>query len=240
MREALEHLRPRQPVLVELGGQLDEVARTLVPETRRVGDVGQEPVQAVAELVEQRARVVEDEQRRLARRALGEVHDVDDDRRDVAGEPLAACAEPVIQAPERLTAARSSRRGTGRRGCRRASSPPTRARRGDRPGQVGALRRSVRPNSSPGHVERRGDHVVELQVGLDLRLVEVVIRPCAPSRRSSASPTAAISKLPPSARAASCSWSRSSPARAPAPAATPPSAAWHGVGRLRHGDRRAR
>ena len=78
--EALQHLRPRQPVLVELGGQLDEILLHAGARHARIGDVREQAVQAVAELVEQRARVVEAQQRRLARRALGEVHDVDHDR----------------------------------------------------------------------------------------------------------------------------------------------------------------
>ena len=45
-------------------------------------------MQRVAELVEQRARIVEREQRRLAVAALVEVHDIDDQRADVACELL--------------------------------------------------------------------------------------------------------------------------------------------------------
>ena len=71
--ELLQHLGPLQPVLVELRGQLDEIGEHAGARQRRIGHVGQQAVQAVAELVEQRARVVERQQRRLAAGALGEV-----------------------------------------------------------------------------------------------------------------------------------------------------------------------
>ena len=71
-------------------GNSTKSRETLVPAMLRVGHVREEAVQRVAELVEQRARVVEAEQRRLALGGLGEVHHVDDDRADVAGELLLA------------------------------------------------------------------------------------------------------------------------------------------------------
>jgi hypothetical protein len=49
----------------------------------------------MAELVEQRARIIDAEQRRLARRTLGEVHDVDDDR------PHLVRVQLVLVAPSR-------------------------------------------------------------------------------------------------------------------------------------------
>ena len=85
-REAAQHLGLLQPVLVKLRRQLDEIGGDAGAGNFRIGDVGQKPVQRVAELVEQRARVVEAEQRRLAVRGFGEVADVDDQRRDVAGK----------------------------------------------------------------------------------------------------------------------------------------------------------
>ena len=89
-------------MLVELRGQLDEIARHRRSRDRRIGDVRQQPVQAVAELVEQRARVIERQQRRLALLALGEVHHVDDDR--ALPRPPTLCCERKadIQAPERF------------------------------------------------------------------------------------------------------------------------------------------
>ena len=82
-RELAQHLRLLEPVLVELRRQLDPVGQHAGAGHRRIGDVGQQAVQAVAHLVEQRAGVLERQQRRLA---LVEVHHVEDDRADVAVE----------------------------------------------------------------------------------------------------------------------------------------------------------
>ena len=79
-RVFLQDLRHLQPVLVELRRQLDEIARHRGAGEQRIGDVRQQAVQRVAELVEQRAGVVERQQRRLARGRLGEIADVEDDR----------------------------------------------------------------------------------------------------------------------------------------------------------------
>jgi hypothetical protein len=57
--EAAEDLGPRQPMLVELRRQLDEIGGDVGAGDERVGDVGQEPVQGVAEFMEQGARIVE-------------------------------------------------------------------------------------------------------------------------------------------------------------------------------------
>ena len=81
-----QDLRHLQPVLVKLRGQFDEVAGHRGAGEQRIGHVGQQAVQRMAEFVEQRARVVEGEQRRLAGGGLGEVADIDDDRADIAGE----------------------------------------------------------------------------------------------------------------------------------------------------------
>src|SRR5690606_36739769 len=95
-REALEHLGRREPVLEELRWELDVVARDGRARERRVLDGRREPVQRVAELVEERLRIVPRDQDRLARRALHEVRVVRDDRRDHAVESLlaAVCAHP--------------------------------------------------------------------------------------------------------------------------------------------------
>ena len=65
-------------------------------------------MQPVAEFVEQRAGVVEGQKRRLAGRALGEVHHIDDQRPHVlAASPrviLSWVRSVVIQAPLRLEA----------------------------------------------------------------------------------------------------------------------------------------
>ena len=65
-RVPLQHLRLEQPVLEELRRQLDEVAQHLRARQPLVGHLRQQAVQAVTELVEQRAHVVERQQRRLA------------------------------------------------------------------------------------------------------------------------------------------------------------------------------
>ena len=75
-------------MLVELRGQFDEIARHRGAGEQRIGHVRQQAMQRVAEFVEQRARVVERQQRRLARRRLGEIADIEDDRADVAGKFL--------------------------------------------------------------------------------------------------------------------------------------------------------
>ncbi len=88
--EALQNFRLLQPVLEELRGELDEIARHARPGDQRIGDVGEEAVQRVAELVEEGARVVEAEERRIARAGFGKIHHVHDDRPDVAVELLLA------------------------------------------------------------------------------------------------------------------------------------------------------
>ena len=68
-------------MLVELRRELDEVARhVMVPERLGYSVVGKHAVQRVSELVEHGRHIVEREQRRLARRRLGEVGDVVHDR----------------------------------------------------------------------------------------------------------------------------------------------------------------
>ena len=59
-REAAQNLRLLEPVLIELRGKLDEVAADIGARDHRVGDVGQQAVQGVAELMEQRSGIVED------------------------------------------------------------------------------------------------------------------------------------------------------------------------------------
>ena len=68
-REAAQDFRPLQPMLVELRGKLDEIARDIGSREQGIGHVGQHAVQGVAEFVEQRARVIEAQQAGFARRA---------------------------------------------------------------------------------------------------------------------------------------------------------------------------
>ena len=63
---AAQDLGLRQPMLVELGREFDEIRRDACAREKGIGDVGQKPVQGVAELVEQGAGVIEAQERRLA------------------------------------------------------------------------------------------------------------------------------------------------------------------------------
>jgi hypothetical protein len=94
--EAPQHLRLLEPVLVELGRQLDEIGGDPGAGDHRMGHVRQQAMQPVAEFVEQGAGIVERQQCRLAGAGLGEVHDVDDQGADVAGELFlgAQCRHP--------------------------------------------------------------------------------------------------------------------------------------------------
>src|SRR5512143_880727 len=60
----LENLRDFQPMLIELGWQFDEIAWDRRAGEQRVSYVRQHAVQRVAEFMEQRACIVEREQRR--------------------------------------------------------------------------------------------------------------------------------------------------------------------------------
>jgi len=86
--KTLQHLRPLLPVLIELRGQFDEIGENRSARQRRIGDVGQHAVQAMAELVEQGAGIVRREQRGRTICAFGEIADIDDQGRDGAVELL--------------------------------------------------------------------------------------------------------------------------------------------------------
>ena len=77
----LQHLWPEHPHLVDLARELDEVAVHVRAGELRVGHPREQPVQGVAELVEERRHLVEGQQRRLAGGGLGHVEVVDDDDR---------------------------------------------------------------------------------------------------------------------------------------------------------------
>ena len=143
--KAPQHLRLLQPMLVELRGQFDEVGIDTGARDQRIGHVRQQPVQRMAELVEQRARVVEAQQRRLALRALGEVHHIDDERPDVAGELLLVAqrrhpgAAMLGGAREIVAEEQADMAAVG------DPSPPRPARRGARP---------ARPQRREGQAEQ--------------------------------------------------------------------------------------
>ena len=85
-RETPQNVRLFEPMLVELRRQFDEVGGDVGAGNPRIGNRREEAVQRMTELVEQSARVVEAEQRRLAVGGLGEIADIDDERADIAGE----------------------------------------------------------------------------------------------------------------------------------------------------------
>ena len=131
-REAAKHLRLLEPVLVELRGKLDEVARDASSGQDRIGHVRQHPVQRVAEFVEQGARIVEAQEARLALAALGEIHDVDHDRqlrrrRASPGRGNCSSRRRCVSRPWR-----NSRRRRARWARRRGRPPSRRARRDGR------------------------------------------------------------------------------------------------------------
>ena len=76
--KAPQHVGLFEPMLVELRRQLHEVGGDVGPGNLRIGDRRKKAVQRMAELMEQRARVLEAEQCRLAATAFVEVADVDD------------------------------------------------------------------------------------------------------------------------------------------------------------------
>jgi hypothetical protein len=85
-REAPQYFRLLEPMLVELRRQLDEIGGDIGAGNLRIGDGGKKAVQRMAEFVEQRARILEPEQRRLAVGGLGEIAHIDDQRANIAGE----------------------------------------------------------------------------------------------------------------------------------------------------------
>ena len=67
------------PVLVDLGREFHEVPRHRGARLRDETHIGEQSVQRMAELVEQRHQQVETQQRRLPVGRVRDVHDVDDD-----------------------------------------------------------------------------------------------------------------------------------------------------------------
>ena len=181
---AAQHLGLAQPVLEQLRRQLHEVAQHLGAGQPVVGDVGQQAVQAMAELVEQRARIVEGQQRGLPRRRLGKVVVVDDDG-------------PVHPAVARLVGevAHPGARALGRTGKvvlqEQAGAAPLGVEHlVDL--HVRVVGAHIRPRleahaeEALGAVEQGLDHALQREIGLHLGIVDVVaglahlLRPVAP------------------------------------------------------------
>ena len=166
----LQDLRHLQPVLVELRRQFDEIARHRRAGKQRIGHVRQQPVQGVTEFVEQRAGVVERQQRRLTRRRLGEIADVEDDRTDVAAEffLVAQRGHPgagVLGAAREIIADEQADMTAGHvfhlEGAR-----------------VRVIKRHIDGREAQAEQTPRGlegglHHLVELEIGLDLGLIQV-------------------------------------------------------------------
>ena len=161
-------------MLVELGGQLDEIGGDAGAGDHRIGDVRQQPVQAVAELVEQGAGIVEGEQRRRAAAGLGEVHHVDDERPDVARK--------LLLDPQRRHPGAAALRGSGEIVAEEQADMAV-VRAADLPDpHVGMPHRDVvalvegEAEQPAGGVEGRRDHAVEREIGRDLGLIDVEAR----------------------------------------------------------------
>ena len=166
-----EHLGLLLPVFVELRGQLDEIGEHGGAGQRGIGHVRQHAVQAVAEFVEQRAGVVRRQQRGFAVGALGEIADVDDQRRDVAVELLLVAQRrhpgartlrwpgEVVAIKKRLVAAGAV-----------PDLPDPYVRMPDR--DILALGEGDAEQAG-GAVEGGLDHVIERQIRLDRGVVEI-------------------------------------------------------------------
>ena len=121
-------------MLVELARQLDEIAHDVGAGEARIGDVGEQAMEAVAELVEHGSGLVERQQRRLALGRLVEIAGVDDERNDLAAELLLIAerghpgAAALARPGEEIAVEQAD-------GLAAASPPPRRAHRGDRPGR---------------------------------------------------------------------------------------------------------
>ena len=172
-REALQHLGGREPVLVDLRGELDEVARGAGAGLGRVVDVRQQAVQRVPELVEHGLCVVPGDEQRRARLPLHEVGVVRHDRRDGAAQAL-LLAVGVHPRPRALALARVRvevpQADVLALGPRHLPDRHVGVVGGDLV-ELGEL--------EPVELARRPVHalaqLVELQVGLDLVEIEVVL-----------------------------------------------------------------
>ena len=171
--ELRQQLRLVQPVLIDLAWKLHEVARHRGTRQIRIGHVRQHAVQPMPELMKQRARVVVGKQHRLPRRRLVQIEIVQHQRNDLAVHLLL------------VTEARHPRAG-------RFAWPREIIAVEDRDRLLAALHlphahfRRIARNVVP-LVERdteqprrrrelRLDQLVQLQIGLQRRRIEIVAR----------------------------------------------------------------
>ena len=82
-RMLLQHLRHLQPMLVKLAGQFNEIARNRGAADETIGHIRQHLMQGMAEFMEQGARIVIRQQRRIA---LGKIADIHHDRPLIAAQ----------------------------------------------------------------------------------------------------------------------------------------------------------
>ena len=164
--ETAQRLGSLEPMLEQLRGQLDEVARDIRAGEQWIGDVRQHAVQGVAELVEQGVRLVEAEQAWLTGAAAGETHHVDDDllvtQRAHPGAAVFGVPREIVADEQRdRRAVRADRRPGAR--VRVWQSHVVAGDEGD-------------AEQAMGDVEGGGDHRLERQIRLELALVDVVER----------------------------------------------------------------
>ena len=170
---AIEDFRRQQPVLVKLRRQFDEIAHDAGAGNAGIGDIRQQPVQPVTKFVEQRAGIVDAQKRWLAGRALHEIQHIDDDRFHLAVEPLLIavarhpCAGAFRRPPEIV--AHEQPHGAP---VTPERLPHTHLRVIN--GEVGALLEGE-AEQTPRGIEGGFDHAVQLEIGLDLVLVEVML-----------------------------------------------------------------
>jgi hypothetical protein len=172
-RMLAQHLRIERPVLEELRRQLDEVAQHARARQPLVGDLRQEPVQPVAEFVEQRAHVVGRQQRRLAGGRLGEIVVVHDDRLLAERARLVA----VGRHPRAAALGRPHEVVGQEQAHARAARVPDLVGAHVRVVGRGIGQRDEADAEQPaGAVERRLEHAVEREVRLHLGVVDLEAR----------------------------------------------------------------
>ena len=175
-REAVEHLGGGQPVLEQLRGELHVVAGHAGAGERGIRHVGAEAVQRVTELVEQRRRVVPADQYGLAGWWLHEVAVVGDEGQHPAVElllgPLVAHprARPLAGAGEGVEVPEANGRAVAVLHHPHADVGVVH-RNGPRRDRL-----ELQPEEPPGDEEHALPQPIKLEVGSDLRLVEIELR----------------------------------------------------------------
>ena len=172
--EPRQDRRLSEPVLVDLRRQLHEIGRHGGAGDTREGDIRQQAVQRVAELVEQGLRVVVGQKCRLARGGLVEIADVQHDRSTHTAE-LALVAEAAHPRARLLRGAREeiTVEETDQATVALTDLPDAHIRVIDRQVLAG---RELQAPELVGDEELRLQHLVELEVGLELVLVEIEAR----------------------------------------------------------------